>query len=101
MRVSGVKRQSKIFAQEILAVSREIIATEGYAALTMRKLAERIGYSPASLYMHFRSREEIAQEVSRDGYVNLLAELTAASAPHRDDPAVRLRAMAGAISASG
>jgi AcrR family transcriptional regulator len=87
--------------EEILAVSREIIAKEGYAALTMRKLAERIGYSPASLYLHFRSREEIAQEVSRDGYINLLAELTAASAPHRDDPAVRLRAMAGAYISFG
>jgi AcrR family transcriptional regulator len=82
--------------EEILAVSREIIATEGYAALTMRKLAQRIGYSPAALYMHFRSREEIAREVSRDGYANLLADLTAATAPHRDDPASRLRALARA-----
>jgi AcrR family transcriptional regulator len=81
---------------EILAASREIIAKDGYAALTMRKLAERIGYSPAALYLHFRSREEIAQEVSRDGYAALLAELTAATEPHRKDAAARLRASARA-----
>lgn len=82
--------------EEILAVSREIIATEGYAALTMRKLAERIGYSPAALYLHFRSREEIAQQVSREVYAKLLAELTSAIAVYDKDPVGRLRALARA-----
>ena len=82
--------------EEILAAAREIITREGFAALTMRKLAERIGYSPAALYMHFRSREEIAREVSREGYADLLVALTRATEPHRDDPAARLRALAHA-----
>ena len=82
--------------QEILAASREIIASEGFHALTMRKLAERIGYSAAALYLHFRNRDEIALEVSREGYVDLFAALSSATASHRSDPRARLQALAEA-----
>ena len=79
--------------QEILAVSRKIIAEEGFGALTMRKLAERIGYSPAAIYLHFRNRDEIAHEVSRAGYADLFAALSAAVAGKPSEPASRLRAL--------
>ncbi len=83
--------------EQILAVSREIIAEEGFPALTMRKLAERIGYSAASLYLHFRNRDEIASEVSRVGYADLLTALSSATGKvRRHDPAARLRALATA-----
>ena len=76
---------------EILAVSREIITKEGFAALTMRKLAERIGYSPAALYLHFRSRDEIAQAVGRSGYADFFLALSAAVADGNGSPAERAR----------
>ncbi|WP_051978257.1 TetR/AcrR family transcriptional regulator [Edaphobacter aggregans] len=79
--------------QEILTVSRKIITDEGFGALTMRKLAERIGYSPAAIYLHFRNRDEIAHEVSRAGYADLFAALSAAVAAKPSDAASRLRAL--------
>jgi AcrR family transcriptional regulator len=79
--------------QEILSVSRQIITREGFAALTMRKLAEHIGYSPAAIYLHFRNRDEIAHEVSRTGYADLLAELSSAVAVSSADAVSRLRAL--------
>lgn len=82
--------------EEILAASREIIASDGFTALTMRRLAERIGYSAASLYLHFRNRDEIASEVSRAGYADLLVALRSATEPYRGDAIARLRALAKA-----
>jgi AcrR family transcriptional regulator len=79
--------------REILAASRQIITEEGFSALTMRKLAERIGYSPAAIYLHFRNRDQIAHEVSREGYADLLAALTEAAASSARDPVSRLRAL--------
>jgi AcrR family transcriptional regulator len=79
--------------REILAASRQIVTEEGFSALTMRKLAERIGYSPAAIYLHFRNRDQIAHEVSREGYSDLLAALTAAVAASTTNPASRLRAL--------
>jgi len=76
--------------QSILDAARDIISHEGFAALTMRKLAERVGYSAASIYMHFRNRDQIAKEISRGGYADLLTTLQSASGK---DPAARFRAL--------
>jgi AcrR family transcriptional regulator len=53
--------------QAILDAAREIIATEGPAALSMRTLAERIDYSPAGLYEYFASKEDIIAAVCDEG----------------------------------
>jgi AcrR family transcriptional regulator len=79
--------------QEILAASRQIITREGFGALTMRKLAEQVGYSPAAIYLHFRNRDEIAHDVSRTGYAELLAALSAAVDANPGDAVSRLRAL--------
>jgi AcrR family transcriptional regulator len=79
--------------QEILAASRLIITREGFGALTMRKLAQHVGYSPAAIYLHFRNRDEIAQDVSRSGYAELLAALSSAVDASPGDAVSRLRAL--------
>ncbi len=65
----------------------------------MRKLAEAIGYSPASLYLHFESRDEIARALGREGFAQLLAQLEPLGAI--DDPRERLHALAHAYVAFG
>ena len=70
------KRQQR---QKILDAALEIISQEGYAALSMRKLAERIEYSAASIYLYFASREQIAQELSEAGFEELLGAIEAAT----------------------
>ncbi|WP_263367129.1 TetR/AcrR family transcriptional regulator [Edaphobacter bradus] len=87
--------------QSILDEAREIITREGFAALTMRKLAERVDYSPASIYMHFRNRDQIAKEISRVSYADLLATLTAATTDAIATPAARFRALCHAYVSFG
>lgn len=43
----------------ILEAARELFVTEGYASVSMRKIARRIGYSATTIYLHFRSKQEI------------------------------------------
>jgi AcrR family transcriptional regulator len=74
------QREKKDQRQKILDAALEIINKEGFAALSMRKLADRIEYSPASIYLHFASREQIARELSAAGYAQLLDRMTAAAA---------------------
>ena len=40
----------------ILDAARELFATEGYEAVTMRKIAEKIEYSPTAIYSHFKDK---------------------------------------------
>jgi AcrR family transcriptional regulator len=58
--------------QKILHAALQIITKEGFAALSMRKLADRIEYSPASIYLYFKNREQLAQELSEAGFRELL-----------------------------
>ena len=40
----------------ILDAARDLFATEGYEAVTMRKIAEKIEYSPTAIYFHFKDK---------------------------------------------
>ncbi|EAU63842.1 conserved hypothetical protein [Stigmatella aurantiaca DW4/3-1] len=60
----------------------------------MRKLAEAIEYSPAAIYLHFKSRDAIARALCLQGFEEMLARLEPAAA---EPLAVRrLRALAEA-----
>ena len=43
----------------ILEAARELFANEGYEGVSMRKLAEKIEYSPTAIYVHFADKEEL------------------------------------------
>jgi AcrR family transcriptional regulator len=92
-------RQKQALRERILDASREIVMREGFAALSMRKIAEAIEYSPATLYLHFESRDDIARALCAEGYEQLLADI----APHAQiaEPQARLRAIAHAYVAFG
>jgi AcrR family transcriptional regulator len=66
--------------QAILDAARQIIASEGPGALSMRALAEAIDYSPAGLYEYFASKEDILAEVCAEGMGYLYQAMSAADA---------------------
>ncbi|RAS37178.1 TetR/AcrR family transcriptional regulator [Paraburkholderia bryophila] len=92
-------RQKQALRERILDAARRIVMREGFAALSMRKIADAIEYSPATLYLHFASRDEIAQALCEEGYAQLLASFE----PHAGiaDPAERLKALGRAYIAFG
>ena len=55
--VSGHKREL------ILDAARQVFAGEGLEGASLRAIAVRAGYTPAALYFHFESKEEIYAEV--------------------------------------
>jgi AcrR family transcriptional regulator len=85
-------RERKELKRAILEAAREIAATEGWQAVTIRKVAEKIEYSPPTIYEYFASKEAILGEEIRDGFRLLLADLQAARDQHAE-PSERLPAM--------
>lgn len=67
-RVTGQALRERIVS-EALAMVRE----HGVGAVTMRQLAERLGYSPATIYLYFANKEELLAEVAQVGFEELLA----------------------------
>jgi len=85
------ERQRAELRDQILSAAARIVAEEGFAALTMRKIADAIEYSPATIYLHFSSRDEIAMQLVRDGFGRLLQHL--APAIEEPDALERLKAI--------
>ncbi|MDL4813993.1 TetR/AcrR family transcriptional regulator [Actinomadura opuntiae] len=48
---------------ELLATAAEVFASQGYAATTVRKVADAAGILGGSLYYHFDSKEAMADEI--------------------------------------
>lgn len=55
----------------ILTAARELARQQGWGALTMRALADRIEYSANFAYRYFSSRDEILLALAREGFVQL------------------------------
>jgi TetR/AcrR family transcriptional regulator, tetracycline repressor protein len=77
--------------QGVLAAARDLLASGGPDALTMRALAERLGVAPNALYSHVDSKTALIDEILDD----LLAEIEA-PALDRPDPAAALHALMAA-----
>lgn len=47
----------------ILGVALELIAEHGYAGTSTRVMCERLGFTKAALYYHFRAKEELVDDL--------------------------------------
>jgi AcrR family transcriptional regulator len=86
------ERQKAELREQILTAARTIVLERGYRGLSMRKIADAIEYSPAALYLHFASREEIALQLCREAFLELLGYMASAGAIA--DPYQRIFAIA-------
>jgi AcrR family transcriptional regulator len=93
------ERERQDLRAKILAAAQQIITTEGFAALSMRKLAERVEYSVGSIYLYFRNREEIARELTKVGFGQLLEMMS--EGVGKKDAVARLNAVAMAYVSFG
>lgn len=67
------ERQKRSLRQEILRAALDVFANEGYQHLSIRKLAEKIEYSPTAIYLHFKDKAELFECVCEQTFVQLSA----------------------------
>jgi AcrR family transcriptional regulator len=72
---------------EILAATRSIGIRMGWKAVTIRAVAQQLGYTSPLLYEHFQDKQEILTELAIEGQVALAREML------RDLPADPYRAL--------
>jgi AcrR family transcriptional regulator len=58
------ERERQEVRAKILDAARDLFVAEGYEAVTMRKIAEKIEYSPTAIYLHFRDKDALIQEMA-------------------------------------
>src|SRR6201984_2369836 len=96
--IMGVKerreRERVETRDKILDAARELVVTEGNEGVSMRRVAEKIEYSPTAIYLHFADKEELFRELCHQDFARL-AEVFQGSVMSTD-PIERLK-QTGAI----
>ena len=64
-------RERLAVRQAILDAARDLFVTEGYRNVSIRKIAERIEYSPAAIYSYFPSKDDIFYALAEEGFRRL------------------------------
>ena len=59
----------------ILEAALELLADEGYAGASLRKVAARVGIAQPSLYHHFATKEELVEHVIAAGAARMFGAL--------------------------
>src|SRR5580700_10042702 len=68
------ERDREAIRRAILDAARELFVNEGYQHVSMRKIAERVEYSPAAIYGYFPSKDDIFFALAEEGF-RLLSQL--------------------------
>jgi AcrR family transcriptional regulator len=84
------EREREEIRTRILDAARDLFAAEGYEAVTMRRIAERIEYSPTAIYFHFKDKETLLHEICDADFLTLAHQLVETS--KIADPIEKLRA---------
>ena len=61
--------------REILDAASRLFVEEGFQRVTMRRIAERIEYSPTTIYLHFKDKNELLAAVCEETFAQLTAKI--------------------------
>lgn len=64
-------RERQAVTASILTAARDLFVAEGYQNVSIRKIAERIEYSPAAIYSYFASKDDIFLALAEEGFNRL------------------------------
>jgi AcrR family transcriptional regulator len=76
--------------QQILDAARDLFVREGYDAVSMRRIAAKIEYSPTAIYLHFPDKQSILTALCDETFEKLSMRLATHFA-RTTDPLARLR----------
>lgn len=89
MGISERKEREKIDKKQLIrSAAMKMFLEDGYAKTSIRNIADAIEYSPGTIYLYYKDKDELLYEVQRDAYGKLLEEFKT-KAKHKD-PVKRL-----------
>ena len=83
------EREKQEVRTAILDAARDLFARDGYEAVTMRKVADAIEYSPTAIYLHFPDKESLVRELCLCDFQSLAKAFQRIA--REPDPLERLR----------
>ena len=81
----GVKerreREKSEVRDKILDAARELFIAEGYEGVSMRKVADRIEYTPTTIYGYFADKEDLFRQLCHEDFARLAEVFQSAAMP--------------------
>ncbi|MEE8349752.1 MAG: TetR/AcrR family transcriptional regulator [Acidobacteriota bacterium] len=59
-------REKEVLRRKIIQAARELFAEGGYGNATLRQVAQKIEYSPTTIYLHFENKAELLKTISEE-----------------------------------
>jgi AcrR family transcriptional regulator len=78
------EREKEQLRQEILDAARELFVKEGYENVSMRRIAEKIEYSPTTIYLYFEDKTELFFAICEETFARLSKKLDSISKECKD-----------------
>lgn len=75
---------------DIVTAARELFVSEGYANVSIRKVADRVGCAPGTIYLHFEDKDSILSAICMETFAKLNQRMEAIR-NDAGDPLERLR----------
>jgi AcrR family transcriptional regulator len=69
-------REKRFLRQEILDAASELFVKEGFENVSMRRIADRIEYSPTTIYLYFKDKAELLESICQETFGKLIQRLT-------------------------
>lgn len=76
--------------QEIMDAARELFVAEGYQNVSMRKIADKINYSPTTIYLYFKDKNDLMHQICEQTFARLAQNIKAIQ-QLSDNPLEKLR----------
>ncbi len=83
MKSPGKRQTTEVRREQIKRAVLDIIAKEGMARLSTRRLAERVGISEAAIFRHFRTKQDIILGIMQDVKTDMVGGMQAAAAQQK------------------
>src|SRR5437879_13095551 len=97
----GVKerrsRQKKFLRQGIVDAASELFVRDGYENVSMRRIADKIEYTPTTIYIYFKNKAELLEQVCTETFDRLVQRLSRILEQTADPVARLTRAVAAYI----
>lgn len=84
MRKDRQLRKQDEIRKAILEAARNIISQEGLQGLSIRKITNDIGYSPAIIYHYFKDKNEIVETFVNEGFGRIMAAVSSVKRNERE-----------------
>jgi AcrR family transcriptional regulator len=88
------EREKAEMRRRIVDVAVKMIVEEGYEKVSIRNIADKIEYSPATIYLYYKDKDQLLYDVQSDAFATLASEFQ--TKINADDPFKRLEQLAKA-----